>query len=598
MLSTDPIKRLKYQGLNEKENHSAKTRTTNNISTVKMTDKTGSKGAERDCRNNSGKFIGTKQYIQSYITQNQIHSNHNPNSKPLVNLFKLTIIIAFVNYELMVDQQARSWLVEAKSRGLIYNKDGKFIYRPAKPNQGHIIVIDDRHRDDTKRDHSPPSQTPGSNGNAGAESIFQPVQVMSSRLFAASPHTQLTPISIRGFPLATSSSSTTAGTGQSSQASFVQLASIDGQPSVLDHIQRNSGSPIQPVAASSNTATPTTLQVIPMVQLVEPTQSRLQAASRVGGLGIQLIQPSHPSRLSSVSPQTAASLAHELLAPMPNPMLRSQSPYDPTSDSHLSGFIFPIGDSVSPMAQAASPFLTAATGQQVTSQANQALDDSLVASMRPPTAQSVQLLSSSHQPDHHHQHFLRLYSASLAASQQPQPLIQHSTASMSSSGQPMPRSFLSHDEQSNRLDDFDIDEDHQDSGSPRPSAQSSPMARFANSRRSKGSSSPLDPNPLPGIMPNSNGPAYRDKKSSRYADSAAAIGLDSPTNSLESFLSHERNGKNTRRLNYSQSNAANLTGDARRQNLSINLDGYVDADRDQRSSRYWNQYRDQFEVIP
>lgn len=70
--------------------------------------------------------------------------NYPALSKSVVNLFKLVAIVAFIKYELISQQ-----LVSCKPRegGLIYNKDGKFIYRAPKSRDGFIIVIDDRQRD-------------------------------------------------------------------------------------------------------------------------------------------------------------------------------------------------------------------------------------------------------------------------------------------------------------------------------------------------------------------------------------------------------------------------------------------------------------------
>lgn len=51
------------------------------------------------------------------------------------------IIVLIVGHDFLANQR----LVQAvKLKGLIYNRDGKFIYRPPRANQAHIIVIDDR----------------------------------------------------------------------------------------------------------------------------------------------------------------------------------------------------------------------------------------------------------------------------------------------------------------------------------------------------------------------------------------------------------------------------------------------------------------------
>lgn len=57
--------------------------------------------------------------------------------------------------------------VLAKPKGLIYNRDGKFIYRSPKSRDGNIIIIEDR---------------PQYNKQSASSSSYQPVQILSPRL--------------------------------------------------------------------------------------------------------------------------------------------------------------------------------------------------------------------------------------------------------------------------------------------------------------------------------------------------------------------------------------------------------------------------------
>lgn len=45
-------------------------------------------------------------------------------------------------------------LAQAKPRGFFHDKEGKFLYRLSRPSPGHIIVIDDRHKDCAERNNN------------------------------------------------------------------------------------------------------------------------------------------------------------------------------------------------------------------------------------------------------------------------------------------------------------------------------------------------------------------------------------------------------------------------------------------------------------
>lgn len=510
-------------------------------------------GHHRNPQANSSRNISLLHY-QHYYTNPML------NSKRLVNLFKLMVIIAFVNYELMVNHKAAR-LAEAKSRGLIYNKDGKFIYRPAKSNQGHIIVIDDRHKDE-KRDSS--SAAGATNG--AAESMFQPVQIISSRLYAAPNGAQLASIPVGGFPFAGSAAAASSGAAQ--------LVQLNGAQSLIEPTV--SSSAYQRASPSSGS-----LQMIPMIQLVEPIQlTRASGRQRLGsGLGYQLVQPG--ARMGPGSVLTAASVGHQLVAAGPLsdvvPLVKPQSAYE--SDTLVPMMLN--------MDQLLGPSQSTPIQAQPSGQVNQALDDSgsTMPISRATTAQStVQLLPGSHQD------FVRQL-ISPSSSLIPQ---QH-YPSASPSSLPASRQFISHYDQSNRLENFDdmYDDQQEPVGSSRSATQQSAPSStlLASLRRSKS----IEANPLPGIMQNSNALGYRGPKS-RFAESS--LGLESSTGFEQTPAILDRAVKDVRRLYPIRHKATNATGEMRRTSLGINLDGIVDTDKDPRSSRYWDQYRDQFEVMP
>jgi hypothetical protein len=90
--------------------------------------------------------------------QNQAHHHQRPIKAAAVpelvriNLLKALLVMALVTngyHDLMVrhanKESIQSLQVAAsKSKGVIYNKDGKFIFRPSRSSQTHIIIIDDR----------------------------------------------------------------------------------------------------------------------------------------------------------------------------------------------------------------------------------------------------------------------------------------------------------------------------------------------------------------------------------------------------------------------------------------------------------------------
>lgn len=115
-----------------------------------------------------------------------LRRNFGTNSKPsnyflfisTIKLFKWLVIVVFLKYQLC--NQITS--AEAKSRGLIYNKDGKFIYRPPKSNQGHIIVIDDRYRDSRPQPLPLVAADSSYARISGLDSTYQPIQILNPRV--------------------------------------------------------------------------------------------------------------------------------------------------------------------------------------------------------------------------------------------------------------------------------------------------------------------------------------------------------------------------------------------------------------------------------
>lgn len=107
----------------------------------------------------------------------------------LIHIFKLAIIITYIQYEVL----HTNYQVLCRSRGVIYNKDGKFIYKPAKSSQGHIIVIEDRHPESSSRTSSP-QQT---SSPILAAPAYQPIQLLSPRAYQ--PGAGITKYTVTGF---------------------------------------------------------------------------------------------------------------------------------------------------------------------------------------------------------------------------------------------------------------------------------------------------------------------------------------------------------------------------------------------------------------
>lgn len=84
------------------------------------------------------------------------------NHKCSANLLELILtLITILQLQLLL--RSHHYQALAKPRGLIYNRDGKFIFKPPKSDQGHIIVIEDRYRNnirDKERDTSASEQLP------------------------------------------------------------------------------------------------------------------------------------------------------------------------------------------------------------------------------------------------------------------------------------------------------------------------------------------------------------------------------------------------------------------------------------------------------
>lgn len=217
----------------------------------------------------------------------------------IFKLFKLIAVVVFIKYQIY-----HVPVMAARTRGLIYNRDGKFIFRSPKSNQGDIIVIDDRHKDPR-----PATQMLDSSYAkvSGLESTYQPYHILSPRIHPDSS-TPTAALPLRG--ILTSS-------GHIQLISLNDFQPVVGPPSVKAlgsytgpinriplptstfHISNASPSSASNLQAYPSVPLPQqgTVQVLPVVQLYQPAAS--SAAIQSGGT--KLIGASHllPSTTSA-----------------------------------------------------------------------------------------------------------------------------------------------------------------------------------------------------------------------------------------------------------------------------------------------------------
>ena len=206
-----------------------------------------------------------------------------------VNLFKILTLLALLQC-VPIRQVAC-----ARVKGLIYNRDGKFIYRPPRSNHAHIIVIDDRSPRDSQNQHN-------QNGRGGSEvaaksaSDQPPTQI---QLIAAAP--------AQVYPQAASGQIHLVGLADLQQQGLgagATAGATSGQfmPQIIAADPRTSSSARNPAGGHSSAATPPrTIQVVPLIQLfprlqqsqhhMSPRISPPQSSSLPIGLGMLTGQP-------------------------------------------------------------------------------------------------------------------------------------------------------------------------------------------------------------------------------------------------------------------------------------------------------------------
>lgn len=199
----------------------------------------------------------------------------------LINLFKLAFIVASMKYA-MVDQQH----VDARQRGFIYNKDGKFIYRPPKANQGHIIVIDDRPKERAQPVIVEPGQV-AAPLISGAESAYPPIQMISPRIYRPGEAAGQLQVPIRGFYPALAS-------GQAIQLIALNDGQLPNQQPARASAQIDARNPVQAGSSPPTVAhAAETIQLIPLIPVFQ---------TPVGGLPVAMHQRFEPAVHPGLAP--------------------------------------------------------------------------------------------------------------------------------------------------------------------------------------------------------------------------------------------------------------------------------------------------------
>ena len=191
-----------------------------------------------------------------------------------VNLFKFAALLLLFNQcEFFIFGRPQQFgALAGRFKSLIYNRDGKFIYRTPRSNQGHIIVIDDR---------SPRAETAtGANRSEQSPVGPQPLNLDGAALFGNGAQ-QFQLINPQQLVPATSAAATSPPTATVP----IQLISLNGaQPANAAHLlaatnvrlgriaNGNAAASASPVATHSSppavqTLPGGTVQVIPLIQL-------------------------------------------------------------------------------------------------------------------------------------------------------------------------------------------------------------------------------------------------------------------------------------------------------------------------------------------
>lgn len=183
----------------------------------------------------------------------------------LIHIFKLAIIITYIQFEVLQN----NYQVVCRSRGVIYNKDGKFIYKPAKASQGHIIVIEDRHPESSRHNFLPQQTTPSLLHHSVAAPSSQPIQLVSARAYQHG-----------GGIESASSMSPVRATGMYSNGQ-IQLINLNDLQGLVAPSHSAHANFVRPASESSNhyqlesrflPPQQQPVQILPMIQLYHPSK--------------------------------------------------------------------------------------------------------------------------------------------------------------------------------------------------------------------------------------------------------------------------------------------------------------------------------------
>lgn len=160
----------------------------------------------------------------------------------------------FIIFLVVINQLFTYHRVLARSKGLIYNRDGKFIYRPSRSNQGHIIVIDDRHKDVAQRSTS--------------ESFYQPALQYADQRYLTSGGTVIPANQVQLISLVDLQAS-----ANNDQARSLGYNRVGLYPAQLG----TGGLASTPLLAAQGS---NTVQLLPLARLYSPSQLGSRMASR------------------------------------------------------------------------------------------------------------------------------------------------------------------------------------------------------------------------------------------------------------------------------------------------------------------------------
>lgn len=218
----------------------------------------------------------------SVLMKDQIVAKHRRISPPnrqkykfainsMIHILKLAVIVIFIQHEFLYQHQ-----VYCRARGVIYNKDGKFIYKPAKASQGHIIVIEDRHPESSGRSQGASSMT---------SAAYQPIQLLNPR----SIYQPGSGLEGAASTLPVRAAAIYAG-GQLQLINLNDLRGLTAGSSLHSSLNPSASSSSQHYTLDSRLASqhPQPVQIIPLIQLYQQpglpaaSQARYQVASAFG----------------------------------------------------------------------------------------------------------------------------------------------------------------------------------------------------------------------------------------------------------------------------------------------------------------------------